>query len=184
MLFCIKENNKTRKTKASPPESHSLPWCTGYPSKRVRECKSRKADESPEICKGEECMASGAPWFFGCWLGREAQEVPPVHEGACLCHTVLSCEQNSCSSSLALESVCISACGRSIKPSATPQNVPHALLHYVGWGWAFSLLLAGRVWACPMAVHSCFTPWKATYCSYSHPQAGNSPWDSNESQHS
>lgn len=41
------------------------------------------------------------------------------------------------------ESVCVNACGRRIKPSATSEGVPSALLHSVGWGWTCSLLLAG-----------------------------------------
>lgn len=62
MLFCIKESNKTRKTKESSLALHQRAIlrhdALATPQNRVRECKSRNVDESPEMCKGEECMAS------------------------------------------------------------------------------------------------------------------------------
>ena len=70
--------------------------------------------------------------------GGTSTTLPPVRERARLRRAALSCKQNSWSSSLALqeemtgETVCVDACRRRSKPSAIAEDVPRALMCYVG----------------------------------------------------
>lgn len=90
-----------------------------------------------------------------------------------------------------LEPVCIGVCGRRNKPSASPEDVPQAhisedvppeLLYYVGSGWPCSLLLAGaECWHLPWPSTPALALGKLPTV---YPEAGNSPWDSHESQNS
>ena len=70
--------------------------------------------------------------------GGTSTTLPSMHEGPRLHRPALSCKQNSCSSSLVLEKemtgeiVCINDCRRRSKPSAIAEDVPGALLCYMG----------------------------------------------------
>lgn len=104
---------------------------------------------------GDQCEA-----HIGYWLGREAQEVPPVHEGACLCHSVLPCERNSCSSPLALDQS-LSVSMPVVEGSSPVQHlrVCH-LLCCILW---VEDEPAPCCWLGHSAGFSFFGPWKATY---------------------
>lgn len=103
----------------------------------------------------------GPTWgMLAVWLlagkgtpGGTSTTLPPVCEGACLHRAALSCKPNSCNRPLALqeettgETVCIEACRRRSKLGAIAEDVPRALLLYVGcWaqvGQACCVRLAG-----------------------------------------
>lgn len=79
-------------------------------------------------------------------------------------HTVLSCEQSSCSSSLALDwslSVLVPV-GEGSCPMLYLRM--YHLLCCIMWAEDEPAAGWGRVLASPMALHSCFSPWKATCC--------------------